>query len=87
MPEDQKLTRAVAKALAENEATKALEHLHVRAVGGVVFLEGEVASAEERDAVMAAIKAVEGVRFVRNRLQVNPEGRGGGWREAHRHEQ
>ncbi len=86
MPEDRKLVHAVEKALAENEATKALGHLHISAVSGVVFLDGEVESEEQRDAVLAAAKAVEGVRMVRNRLQINPDARGGGWREPHRHE-
>ena len=86
MPEDRKLVHAVEKALAEGEATRGLEHLHIRAVAGVVFLDGEVESREQREAVLAAAKAVEGVRMVRNRLQINPAARGGGWKEPHRHE-
>jgi osmotically-inducible protein OsmY len=86
MPEDRKLVRAVEKALAENEETQGLEHLHVTGVAGAVFLDGEVESEAVRDAVMKVAKGVEGVRMVRNRLQINPEARGGGWREPHRHQ-
>jgi osmotically-inducible protein OsmY len=86
MPEDRKTVHAVQKALAENDATKGIEHLHISAVSGVVFLDGEVDSDATREAVVAATKAVEGVRMVRNRLQINPDARGGGWKEPHKHE-
>ena len=86
MPEDRKLVHAVGKALAENEGTKGLDHLHISAVAGVVFLDGEVESNEVRDAVVIAAKAVEGVRMVRNRLQINPEARAGMWKEPHHHQ-
>ena len=87
MPEDRSLIRAVEKALAENEATKDMQHLHMTAVAGVVFANGEVGSAEEKSAVLAVAKGVEGVRLVRDRLQINPQARGGGWRERHQHEE
>jgi osmotically-inducible protein OsmY len=86
MPEDRKTMHAVEKALAGNDATKGLEHLHISAVSGVVFLDGEVDSDATRDAVIAAAKAVEGVRMVRNRLQINPEAKTGMWKEPHRHQ-
>ena len=85
MPEDRKLTHALEKALAEDKRTSGLQSVHVKAVGGAVFLEGEVESAEQRDAAEEIVGGVEGVRMVRNRLQVNPQGRGGGWREPHHH--
>lgn len=87
MPEDRKLTHAVEKALSEEERTSSLQSVHVKGVAGVVFLEGEVELREQRDAVEEVVKGVEGVRMVRNRLQVNPESRAGGWREPHRHEE
>lgn len=88
MPEDRKTVRAVEKALAENEGTKemSLEHLHFSAVAGVVFLDGEFESEEHREQVLQIIKAVEGVRLVRDRTQINPEARGGGWKQPHLHE-
>ncbi len=86
MPEDRKLVHAVEKALAENEATKGIDSVHVTAVAGVVFLDGEVESKEVRDTVIAAAKAVDGVRLVRSRLQLNPEARSGMWKEPHHHE-
>ena len=87
MPEDRKLTRAVEKALSEDERTSGLQSVHVKAVSGVVFLEGEVESDQQREIVIEVAKGVESVRMVRNRLQINPQARGGGWREAHRHEE
>ena len=87
MPEDRKLTRAVEKALGEDERTSGLSSVHVKAVAGVIFAEGEVESAEQRAAVEEVAKGVSGVRFVRSRLQINPQARAGGWREAHRHEE
>jgi len=86
MPEDRKLVHAVEKTLAENEGTEGLEHLHITAIAGVVFLDGEVETEEVRDAVVSLAKGVEGVRLVRSRLQINPDARPGGWREPHRHE-
>jgi len=87
MPEDRKLTHAVEKALAEDKRTSGLESVHVKAVSGVIFLEGEVASREDGATVNEVVRKVEGVRLVRDRLQVNPQSRAGGWREPHRHEE
>jgi osmotically-inducible protein OsmY len=87
MPEDRRLTHAVEKALAEDERTSGLSSVHVKAVGPVVFLEGQVGSDEQRDAVEEIAKAVEGVRLIRNRLQIDPSAQPGGWREPHRHEE
>ena len=87
MPEDRKLTHAVEKALAEDERTSGMESVHVKAVSGVIFLEGEVTSREEGAVVNEVIKKVEGVRLVRDRMQINPQARAGGWREPHRHEE
>lgn len=87
MPEDRKLSRAVEKALAENESTAGLQSLHVSARAGVVFLDGEVGSEGQREAALALAKKVEGVRLVRDRVQVNPGARAGGWRAPHQHEE
>ncbi len=87
MPEDRKMARAIEKALAEDERTSGVHSVHIRAISGVVFLEGEVESQEERGAVEQVVKGVEGVRLVRDRLQINPQARGGGWREEHHHEE
>jgi len=86
MPGDRKLAHAVQKALAENQETAGLQHLHVNAVSGVVFLDGEVESADQRATVLTVVKGVEGVKLVRDRLQVNPQARGGGWKQEHQHE-
>jgi osmotically-inducible protein OsmY len=85
MPTSAKLTHAVEKALAEDERTAGLEHVHVKAVGAAVFVDGEVESDEMRDLVLEIVKKVEGVGMVRDRLQINPQARGGGWREEHAH--
>jgi len=88
MPEDTKTVKAVEKALAENETTAKMtfEHLHFSAVAGVVFVDGEFESEDMRALVVAAIKATPGVRLVRDRTQINPEARGGGWKQPHLHE-
>jgi len=86
MPEDRKTVHAVEKALTENEATAALEHLHLSAVAGVVFLDGEVESEAVRSQLLEVIRAVPGVRLVRDRTQINPEARAGSWKQPHRHE-
>ena len=85
MPDSQKLAHAVHKALAEDERTVGLGHLHIKAVGPAIFLDGEVSSDELRATVEEVTKKVEGVGMVRNRLQINPQARGGGWREEHHH--
>ena len=87
MPESQKLAHAVEKALAEEKRTAGLDHVHVKAVGAAIFLDGEVESEGVRDAVEEVAKTVHGVGIVRNRLQINPQARGGGWREEHHHEE
>ena len=87
MPEDRKTVHAVEKALEENEPTKGLEHLHLSAVAGVVFLDGELESEELRAEVIKIAKAATGVRMVRDRTQINPNARGGGWKQPHTHEQ
>jgi osmotically-inducible protein OsmY len=71
MSEDAALLAKVKEALEKDEAMPH-HRLHLRAVGGVIFLDGEVDNDEEREAVQAFIKAIEGVKFVQNRLQVNP---------------
>jgi osmotically-inducible protein OsmY len=86
MPQSAKLTHAVEEALAKDERTAGLEHIHVKAVGAAVFLEGEVESRELSGIVEEVIKKVEGVGMVRNRLQINPQAQPGGWREQHHHE-
>jgi|GEM_PF-2433952 len=86
MPQSQKLAHAVEEALAKDERTAGLEHLHVKAVGPAVFLDGEVESRDLSGVVEEVVKKVEGVGMVRNRLQINPQAQTGGWREPHRHE-
>ena len=86
MPENRQLVHAVQKALKENQATTGLEHVHVTAVSGVVFLDGEVESEEQRGTVTQLVKGVNGVHLVRDRLQINPQARGGGWKQEHQHE-
>ena len=86
MPENRQLVHAVKKALSENKATAGLEHLHISAVSGVVFLDGEVESEELKSTVVQFVKGVSGVHMVRDRLQINPQARGGGWKQEHQHE-
>ena len=87
MPQSQKLAHAVEDALAKDERTGGLPSVRVKAVGPAIFLDGEVETREERDLVEEVTKKVEGVGMVRNRLQINPQARGGGWREPHQHEE
>ena len=88
MPEDHKTLNAAKKALAENEETKelSLEHLHLSAVAGVVFVDGEFESEAVRDLMLGVMRGAPGVRMVRDRTQINPDARAGGWKEPHRHE-
>jgi hypothetical protein len=84
-PEPKKgLFTRIAEALAQDERTKELHSVHVRVSGGVVFLDGETKTDLELAAAEEVIRKVEGVRFVQNRLQVNPQARPGGWRDKHR---
>ncbi len=87
MPEDRKRTHAIEKALAEDERTAGLESVRVKAVGAAVFLDGAVETEEQRNLVEEIVKGVSGVKLVRNRLQLDPSGQPGGWREPHRHEE
>lgn len=87
MPENRRLVNAVEKALKENETTAKAKRVHVRAVSGVVFLDGEVESEEEKAAVVELVKGVDGVHMVRDRLQVSPETRAGAWRDQRHHEE
>ncbi len=87
MPQSQKLAHEVEEALADDERTAGLEHLHVKAVGPAIFVDGEVESRELSEIVEEVVKKVKGVGMVRNRLQINPQAQAGGWREPHRHEE
>ena len=87
MPQTQQLARAVEEALKKDERTAGLEHLHVKAVGAAIFLDGEVESREQSEIVEEVVKKVKGVGMVRNRLQVNPQAQAGGWRAPHQHEE
>jgi osmotically-inducible protein OsmY len=87
MPQSQKLAHVVEEALAKDERTAGVSSVHVKAVGPAIFLDGEVESREWSETVEEVAKKVEGVGMVRNRLQINPQARGGGWREPHYHEE
>ncbi len=87
MPEARKLTHAVEEALGKDERTAQLESVHVKAVGPAIFIDGEVETRELRGIVEEVVKKVQGVAMVRNRLQINPQAKAGGWREPHRHEE
>ena len=87
MPADRKMVHAIEKALTEDKRTSGLTSLHINAVSGVVFLEGSVGSSEERDVVVEVVKKVDGVRLVREKLQIDPDRTAGGWREAQHHEE
>ena len=86
MPADRKMVHAIEKALTEDERTSGLTSVHINAVSGVVFLEGSIGSPQQRDTVVEIVKKVEGVRLVREKLQIDPDRTAGGWREAHHHE-
>jgi len=81
---DAKITHAIEEALAADERT-AGQTIHVKTVAGVVFLDGEIEEDSQREAVAEIASRVAGVRFVQNRLQVNPSDQPGGWRERLRH--
>lgn len=83
MPEHGHIEHEVRKALHENEATAGIEVV-AKCVNGVVFLDGTVATAVEREAATEVASKVEGVTLVRNRLQINPEHHTG--RDQFRHE-
>jgi osmotically-inducible protein OsmY len=71
MAADAALLAKVKEALTQ-EGTPAHSRVHLKAVGGVVFLDGEVNSEEDKETLEELIQKVEGVRFVQNRTQVNP---------------
>ena len=49
-------------------------------------MDGELESVELRAKVIEVAKSVPGVRMVRDRTQINPDARGGGWKQPHTHE-
>jgi osmotically-inducible protein OsmY len=62
----------IRKALRENEQTAGLD-IAVKFVNGAVFLDGTAPTAVAKEAAAEVARKVEGVAFVRNRLQVKPE--------------
>lgn len=72
MPEQGHLEHEVRKALREDERTSGLE-IRVKVINGVAFLDGTAATVIIKDAAEEVAGKVEGVNFVRNRLQVKPE--------------
>ena len=71
MAADAELLTKVKEALAQ-EGTPPHHRVHLKSVGGVIFLDGEVNSEEDNKALEGLIRKVEGVRFVQNRAQINP---------------
>ncbi len=60
--------------------------VRARFLDGVVFLDGEVSSEDDRAALDQALRAVAGVQFVQDRLRVTPtQDRPGSteWRRGH----
>lgn len=74
MSQDSELTQKVKEALSKDERTAQLE-VHVKVVGGVAFLDGHADDEDEKQAATEVTKAVEGIRFVQNRLHVGAEHR------------
>ena len=72
MPEAGHVEHEVRKALRDNEATAALD-VSVKCVNGVIFLDGAAPTGVLREAAAEVAGKVEGVAFVRNRLQIKPE--------------
>ena len=70
MSEDTQLLHKVKEALEKKEDLD-LSRVHLRVVGKVVFVDGEVPDEESSEALEAAAKEVEGVRWVQNRLQID----------------
>ena len=68
------MTESVEKKLQEMLAQLGARAARVtpKYLAGVVFLDGEVESDAERAALTAAVRALEGVRFVQDRLRVTP---------------
>jgi|GEM_PF-5100545 osmotically-inducible protein OsmY len=74
MPENAALVHKIKEALAQEESLSQLHmRIHLRVVDGVVFLDGEATDKAESDALADFIGKVEGVRWVQNRLQINPQ--------------
>jgi osmotically-inducible protein OsmY len=71
MANDAALLAKVREALAQ-EGVPGHSRVHLKAVGGVIFLDGEVNSEEDKEALEELLRKVEGVLFVQNRAQVNP---------------
>jgi osmotically-inducible protein OsmY len=69
--DDGAINHKVKEALGADETTSGLE-VHVKTVGGVVFLDGEVEGDAAKEAVEAVARKAEGVRLVMNRLRVRP---------------
>jgi osmotically-inducible protein OsmY len=74
MPHEAEVARKIKQAVAADERTSTAE-VHVKMVGDVAFLDGHADSEEQRQAATEVAKAVEGVRFVQNRMHVGAEHR------------
>jgi osmotically-inducible protein OsmY len=74
MTSEAEITKKVREALDADERLAGTE-ISVRAVGEVVFLDGHTETEEQKLAAEELAKGVEGVRYVRNRVQAHPEHR------------
>lgn len=70
--DDTAITSAVKGKLAKDVALKSVATIEVNTTNGVVTLAGEVPSAAEKTAAETVAKSVEGVKSVKNNLQVKP---------------
>jgi osmotically-inducible protein OsmY len=74
MTSEAEITKKVREALAADERLAGAE-ISVKAVGGVVFLDGHTDTEEQKSVAEELARGVEGVRLVRNRVQAHPEHR------------
>jgi len=70
MSEDAQLLHKVKEALEKQEGLD-LSRVHLRVVGKVVFVDGEVPDEASSETLETTAKAVAGIRWVQNRLQID----------------
>ncbi len=68
--DDTAITAAVKTDLASDVALKSIATIEVNTTNGVVTLAGQVPSAQEKSAAEKVVRSVNGVKDVKNNLQV-----------------
>ena len=70
MIDDQTIELKAGASIGMDDSIKNLVHINVTSVNGIVLLTGEASTSDARDAVLAHVREVDGIRRVTNEIRI-----------------